>query len=452
MSKNIPTLTIIGGGLAGCEAAWQAAQRGVKVELYEMRQFPLHNTTGAHHSDALAELVCSNSLGSNQVERAAGLLKEELRRMDSLLMHCADRSALPSGSALAVDRQQFSQSVTNAIQSHPKICIIRQLVTQVPSTATIIASGPLTHPGLIADLQRYTEAKNLFFFDAIAPIVSAESIQMDIAYRASRYDRRENEGDYINCPFNTAEYQTFITNLLSAKRIPLETFEQEIEQGVCAGVGPYFEGCLPIEVLAARDPQALTYGPLRPIGLWNPHTRSRPLAVLQLRQENQAATQYNLVGCQTNLTIPEQERVFRLVPGLQNATFVRYGQMHRNTYIASPLLLTPTLQLRSRPDLFFAGQIAGIEGYVGSIATGLLAGWNAARLLSNLTPIQLPIETMLGALCHAISNSPIETFQPIKANFGLLPLLSNPLRSKAQRSEAYSQRALDVLQTFLAHF
>ncbi len=450
MTNSLPSLTIIGGGLAGCEAAWQAAQSGIRVELYEMRQSPPMYTTGAHRTDALAELVCSNSLGSNLPERAAGLLKQELRQLGSLLMHCADQAAVPSGTALSVDRQEFSQLVTQAIESHPNIRVIRQLIAHIPSTPTIIATGPLTHPALISDIQQYTQTENLFFFDAIAPIVTADSICMDIAYRASRYDRREFEGDYINCPLNAAEYETFVNALCNAERIPLHAFEQQIESGVRAGSGQFFEGCLPIEVLAQRDPQALAFGPLRPVGLWNPHTRKRPHAVLQLRQDNQNGTQYNLVGCQTNLTIPEQQRVFRLVPGLQNAEFVRYGQMHRNTYIAAPNLLSPTLQFRTRPDLFFAGQIAGVEGYVGSIATGFLAGWNAARLLLGKTPLQFPPETMLGALCHAITHTPNETFQPIKANFGLLPMLESTPRSKTERSQAYTQRALTSLHSFLS--
>ncbi len=440
-------LTIIGGGLAGSEAAWQAAQQGIQVRLYEMRPT---TSTGAHQTADLAELVCSNSLGSNLPDRASGVLKNELRRLGSMLLECAESAALPAGGALAVDRTQFSRLVTERIDNHPNIEVIRQEVTEIPTTPTIIASGPLTSPALSQALAALSGEEHLYFFDAIAPIVTAESINMDIAFRASRYGTGEQEeGDYINCPFTKEEYYAFVEALLSAERIPLRTFEEAIRQGVKAG--HFFEGCLPVEIIAERGRDALAFGPMRPVGLIDPRTGKRPWAVVQLRQDNLAGSLYNLVGFQTNLTYPEQKRVFRMIPGLENAEFVRYGQMHRNTFLASPKLLRPTLQFIHRDDLFFAGQITGVEGYMGNIATGLLAGMNAARLLQGIPLLTLPVTTMLGALCHYITHADLKNFQPMKANFGILPPLENAERlGKRERAKAYADRALADLETYLS--
>ncbi len=440
-------LTIIGGGLAGSEAAWQAAQQGIQVRLYEMRPT---TSTGAHQTADLAELVCSNSLGSNLPDRASGVLKNELRRLGSMLLECAESAALPAGGALAVDRTQFSRLVTERIDNHPNIEVIRQEVTEIPTTPTIIASGPLTSPALSQALAALSGEEHLYFFDAIAPIVTAESINMDIAFRASRYGTGEQEeGDYINCPFTKEEYYAFVEALLSAERIPLRTFEEAIRQGVKAG--HFFEGCLPVEIIAERGRDALAFGPMRPVGLIDPRTGKRPWAVVQLRQDNLAGSLYNLVGFQTNLTYPEQKRVFRMIPGLENAEFVRYGQMHRNTFLASPKLLRPTLQFIHRDDLFFAGQITGVEGYMGNIATGLLAGINAARLLQGIPLLTLPVTTMLGALCHYITHADLKNFQPMKANFGILPPLENAERlGKRERAKAYADRALVDLETYLS--
>jgi len=437
-------LTIVGGGLAGSEAAWQAAERGLRVRLYEMR--PLVST-GAHSSEQLAELVCSNSLGSRLLDRASGVLQAELRRMGSLLLRLADDSAVPAGSALAVDRLAFAASVTQVLSRHANITIVRQEVTEIPAGPAIIASGPLTSPRLSQAIQDLTGRQHLYFFDAIAPIVTLDSINLSVAFRASRYGRGEDEdGDYINCPLTEDEYTTFVDALISAERIPLRDFEMELEGGVRAGGHHFFEGCLPIEVLARRGREALAFGPLRPVGLIDPRSGRRPYAVVQLRQDNLAATLYNLVGFQTNLTFPEQRRVLRLIPGLEQAEFVRYGQMHRNTFIFSPALLRPTLQFVARHDLFFAGQITGVEGYVGNIATGLLAGWNAARLLKGQQPVELPAETMTGALLRYITSASAADFQPMKANFGILPSLVGV--GKRQRGQKYGERALAALETF----
>jgi len=442
-------LQIIGGGLAGAEAAWQAAERGVLVSLYEMR--PIRET-GAHVTGFLAELVCSNSLGSDMGDRAAGLLKNECRRMDSLLIDIAEQTAVPAGSALAVDRNIFAEKVTQAIEAHPNITVIREEVTEIPSGLTIIASGPLTSSSLSNSIAEMCEEEHLFFFDAISPIVSLDSINMDVAFKASRYGRgEEEEGDYINCPFTKEEYLRFVAALESAERIELHEFELEMESGVKAGAHQFFEGCLPVEIIAQRGIDSLAYGPMRPVGLTDPRTGRWPYAVLQLRQDNLAGTMYNLVGFQTNLKFPEQRRVFRLIPGLESAEFLRYGQMHRNTFIFSPKLLKPTLQFSTREDLFFAGQITGIEGYVGNIASGLLAGVNAARLLEGRPLLSLPQETMLGALCHYITNADEKDFQPMKANFGIVPpLTDNVRRGKRERAAAYAERALKRLDEFLS--
>jgi len=442
-----PHLTIVGGGLAGCEAAWQAAEAGIQVTLYEMRPAL---STGAHTSADLAELICSNSLGSNSPDRASGLLKQELRWYHSLLVRLAEESALPAGQSLAVDRSLFSQRVTQAILSHPNIRLIRQEVTSIPAGPVIIASGPLTSPALSTALQAFTGMEHLFFFDAIAPVIHAESIDFNIAYRANRYRIREQEpGDYLNLPFLQPEFDTFYQALINAKTIPLQAFESEVKTGVRAGFGHYFEACLPVEELARRGPNTLIYGPMRPVGLRDPRYGKDCYAVIQLRQEDLAATQFNMVGFQTNLTFPEQRRVFRLIPGLQKAEFSRYGQMHRNTFIASPHLLHASLQSKTRPDLFFAGQITGVEGYMGNIATGLLAGLNAAHYLRGRTPLVLPVDTMLGALCQAITRRNLSDFQPIKANFGLLSVFAQPPVARRERYRLYASRSRDAAASFL---
>ncbi len=440
-------LIVIGGGLAGSEAAWQSAQRGLKVRIYEMRP---ETPTGAHQTADLAELVCSNSLGSNLPDRASGLLKNELRHLGSMLLECAEATALPAGGALAVDRGLFAQAVTKRIQNHANIQVVRQEMKEIPDAPTIIASGPLTSESLSKSIAELSGEEHLFFFDAIAPIVAAESINMEIAFRASRYGTGEqDEGDYINCPLSKEEYENFVKALLEAERIELRSFENAIQNGVKAG--HFFEGCLPVEVIAGRGHDALAFGPMRPVGLADPRTGHRPWAVVQLRQDNLAGSLYNLVGFQTNLKFPEQKRVLRMIPGLENAEFVRYGQMHRNTFIASPKLLRSSLQHIQRDDLFFAGQITGVEGYMGNIATGLLAGLNAARQFQGRPPLILPETTMLGALCHYVTHADLKDFQPMKANFGILPPLERKTRlGKRERGQAYAERALLDLESFMA--
>ena len=439
-------LIVVGGGLAGTEAAWQAAELGLHVDLYEMRPFL---STGAHETDYLAELVCSNSLGSKLPDRASGMLKTELNRLGSMLLDCAEFSALPAGAALAVDRELFARKVTERISDHPNIRVIRREITDIPDSLCIIASGPLTSPSLSKNIAALTSEDNLYFFDAIAPIVSYESINMQVAFQGSRYDQgAQGVGDYINCPFTRDEYYNFVDALLHAERIELRVFENAIHNGVKAG--QFFEGCLPVEIIAERGTDSLAFGPMRPVGLKDPRTGLRPFAVVQLRQDNLAGDLYNLVGFQTNLKYDEQKRILRLVPGLEKANFVRYGQMHRNTFIASPKLLRPTLQFINRNNLLFAGQIIGVEGYMGNIATGLLAGLNAVKIFRSETPITLPRSTMLGALCHYITNSDIKYFQPMKANFGILPQLENTLRlGKRERGKAYAERSNQELDLIL---
>ncbi len=438
-------LTVVGGGLAGSEAAWQAAENGLEVALYEMRPSV---STGAHETEYLAELVCSNSLGSNLPDRASGVLKNELRRLKSMLLECAEAAALPAGAALAVDRGIFARQVTERIQNHPRIKIIREEITEIPHGLAIIASGPLTSDKLSKAIEHLSGRERLFFFDAIAPIVARDSINMQIAFRGSRYDQSDEDGDYINCPFTKDEYYHFVDALLHAECIELRSFEEAIRTGVTAG--HFFEGCLPVEIIAERGKDSLAFGPMRPVGLKDPRTGRRPYAIVQLRQDNLAGNLYNLVGFQTNLKYPEQQRVFRLIPGLEKAEFVRYGQMHRNTFIASPKLLRPTLQFIDRDDLFFAGQITGVEGYMGNIATGLLAGINAALFHKRQPLITLPPTTMLGALCHYVTHADLKDFQPMKANFGILPPLEGTKRlGKRERAKAYADRALADLENML---
>jgi methylenetetrahydrofolate--tRNA-(uracil-5-)-methyltransferase len=444
-------LVVIGGGLAGSEAAWQAAQRGCLVKLYEMRP---KVTTGAHISAYLGELICSNSLGSNLPDRASGLLKAELRKLGSLLMRVADEVAVPAGRALAVDRELFSRKITKSLEAHPGIEIIREEMQEIPVSPAIIASGPLTSLALSRAIQSLTGEEYLYFYDAIAPIVNQNSINMEIAYLGSRYSRgNQAEGDYINCPLTREQYYSFIDELVAAERIELKDFENKLLNGVKAGAHQFFEGCLPVEILARRGRDSLAFGPMRPIGLVDPRTGKRPFAVLQLRQDNIGATLYNMVGFQTNLMFSEQKRVFCMIPGLEQAEFTRYGQMHRNTFINSPAFLRPSLQSKVRDDLYFAGQIIGVEGYVGNIATGLLAGWNAARVLSGENAVVLPETTMLGALCHYITHANANNFQPMKANFGLMPPMDSRVKGgqdgKRERARAYTQRALEDLEKMI---
>jgi methylenetetrahydrofolate--tRNA-(uracil-5-)-methyltransferase len=437
MSQNV---IVIGGGLAGSEAAWQLAERGFHVDLYEMRP---RKTTGAHVSDRLSELVCSNSFGSKLPDRASGLLKTELDMLRSFLLAAAERAAVPAGGALAVDRDAFSQSVTDAISTHPNITLIREEMPEIPATPTIIASGPLTSPALTAQIASLTSQEHLYFYDALAPIVSADTINMDIAFRASRYGRGdEDEGDYINCPLNKEEYERFVAAVKAADLIELRDFEREDEH--------FFEGCLPIEQIAARGDDSLAFGPMRPVGLTDPRTGRRPYAVVQLRQDNLAGTMYNLVGFQTNIKWGEQKQVLRLIPGLENAEFLRYGQMHRNTFISSPTLLEPTLQFKARPDLYCAGQITGVEGYMGNVATGLVAAVNMARALQGKPTWIIPPTTMLGALCHYITHAEPKHFQPMKANFGIMPELATHVKDKRQRYAAYVERATTDMRAAIA--
>ena len=428
-------LTVVGGGLAGSEAAWQAAERGIEVLLYEMRP---RRKTPAHRTGRLAELVCSNSLGAQAVDRALGLLKEELRRLGSLLVACADATALPAGGALAVGRKAFAERVTEGVQRHPRITRVGAEVTNLPEGPAVIATGPLTSPPLAEAVARFAGKEQLYFYDAMAPIVTVASIDMTVAFRASRYGRGGD--DYINCPMSAGEYERFVDALLAAEQAPLRDFEREDPR--------FFEACLPVEEIARRGREALAFGPLRPVGLIDPRTGERPHAVVQLRQDDVAGRLYNLVGFQTNLRWGEQQRVFRLIPGLERAEFVRHGQMHRNTFLHSPSLLRPTLQSVARENLLFAGQITGSEGYVGSIGTGLLAGVNAARHLRGESLWVLPETTMLGAIVHYITTLEREDFQPMKANFGLLPPLEGRVRGKRERYRAYAERALRDLEAF----
>jgi methylenetetrahydrofolate--tRNA-(uracil-5-)-methyltransferase len=433
-------LTILGGGLAGSEAAWQAAERGIEVRLIEMRP---EKTTGAHRGGDLAELVCSNSLGSLLPDRAGGVLKRELAGMGSLLMGCARECRVPAGSALAVDRREFSRRVTEKIAAHPRIEVVREEARAIPEGPTILATGPLTSPALSSALRAFTGIEHLYFFDAIAPIVTADSIDLEKAFSDSRNGLA---ADYLNCPLSREEYLRLVGELVRAETIPLREFERAIPDGVRAGAGRFFEGCLPVEVLARRGSDTLVFGTMRPVGLSDPRTGERPYAVVQLRQENTARTMYNLVGFQTNLRMAEQDRIFRMIPGLERAEFVRYGQMHRNTFLNAPRLLLPTLQTRARPDLFVAGQLAGVEGYAGDIATGLLAGWNAARLLQRTEPIVPPEETLIGSLCRYLSSADPDNFQPMKANLGLLPPIEGKRINRRDRSRRMAERAGEVFE------
>jgi methylenetetrahydrofolate--tRNA-(uracil-5-)-methyltransferase len=428
-------VVIIGGGLAGAEAAWQLARRGVGVELYEMRP---QRATEAHATADLAELVCSNSLRSASLTNAAGLLKEEMRRLDSLIIRTAEACRVPAGSALAVDRDRFAAAVTAEVESLPGVKIIRAELEAVPADGvTIVASGPLTSPALSRSLESMLGARQLYYYDAISPIVTAESIDRSIAFSASRYDRGGD--DYINLPFTREEYEAFIDALLAAEKVPAHDFEDL----------RYFEGCLPIEEMARRGRETLAFGPMRPTGLTDPRSGKRPFAVVQLRQENRERTLYNMVGFQTKMTYPEQKRVFALVPGLAHAEFVRFGSLHRNTFIDAPRQLRPTLQWRARQHIFFAGQITGVEGYIESAASGLLAGINAARLVRRERAVAPPATTALGSLLAYITDPERKDFQPMNVNFGILPPLS-PAPPKKIKKELMVERALADIEIWLA--
>ena len=430
---------VIGAGLAGCEAAWQLATRGIPVELYEMKP---QKTTPAHHSADFAELVCSNSLRSDQLENAVGLLKEELRRMGSLIMACADAHRVPAGGALAVDRYGFSSAVTQRIRSHPNITVIEGEVTRIPEEGQVlIASGPLTSDALSEDIARlFPGSEYLHFFDAAAPIVTFESIDMSKAWFASRYDR--GTPDYINCPMSQEEYDRFWTELTQAKEAQLHEFDD----------GSVFEGCMPVEVMARRGRDTLCYGPLKPVGLPDPRTGKEPFAVVQLRKDNAEGSIFNIVGFQTHLTFPEQKRVFSMIPGLENAEFVRYGVMHRNTYLHSPGLLNHYYQVIDNPRLSFAGQMTGVEGYVESTASGLVAAVELAHRMLGLSPVDFPRETALGALAHYISDTTVVNFQPMNVNFGIIPPLGYKVKGKRNKNAELSRRALKTLEETMGRF
>ncbi len=417
---------IVGGGLAGSEAAWQLARQGVAVELYEMRP---QRRTEAHATASLGELVCSNSLRSNSLSAPAGLLKEEMRLLGSVVIRAAEAHRVPAGTALAVDREKFAGALTAAVEALPNVRIVRQEVTDIPDGLVILATGPLTSPALSQRLISLLGEEHLYFYDAISPIVTAESINMNIAFRASRYDR--DGDDYLNLPLSRDEYYRFVDALSAAERVPTHSFERFVP----------FEGCMPIEEMADRGKETLAFGPMRAVGLSDRRTGKRPYAVVQLRQENRERTLYNLVGFQTKMTYPEQRRVLALIPGLEQAEFVRLGSLHRNTFINAPLHLLPTLQWRRRETLFFAGQMTGVEGYIESAVSGLLAGINAARLLAGQELIVPPATTALGALLRYITDPERKRFQPMNVNFGLLPPLPLPLRGKAKK-EMMARRAL----------
>ncbi len=421
-------VNVIGAGLAGCEATYQLIRKGIAVDLYEMRP---EKSTGAHHTGLFSELVCSNSLRSNALTNAVGLLKEEMRILDSLIMKVADKHAIPAGSALAVDRTNFAQEITDTLRSSPLVNVIDKEVTEIPEGPTIIATGPLTSDALAASIQKTLKADTLHFFDAAAPIITKESVNMDIAYYKSRYD--VGEADYLNCPMNKEQFDKFYTELINAETALLH----EVDKNT------YFEGCMPIEAMAKRGPQTLTFGPLKPVGL--DKDGKRFYAVVQLRQDNAVDTLYNLVGFQTNLKWGEQKRVFSLIPGLENCEIVRYGVMHRNTYLKSPLVLRATYQSKIRDDLFFAGQMTGVEGYVESAGSGLVAGHNMALYLQGKQPIVLENTTMLGAMAHYITEAS-ENFQPMNANFGIFNL-TIPTK-KNEKKQAYSLQSLPIIKEY----
>ncbi|MFZ5943720.1 MAG: methylenetetrahydrofolate--tRNA-(uracil(54)-C(5))-methyltransferase (FADH(2)-oxidizing) TrmFO [Bacillota bacterium] len=428
-------ITVVGAGLAGCEAAWQIANLGIKVDLFEMRPYQL---TPAHKTDLFGELVCSNSLRGAGLENAVGLLKEELRRCNSLFMKCADNNSIPAGGALAVDRDNFARCLTETICNHPLIKVHRQEVCYLENdNIYVIATGPLTAGVMGETIQKLTGEDYFYFYDAAAPIVTAESINYQYAFWASRYDK--GEADYLNCPLDKQQYEIFHKELVTAQLHPLETFEKQV----------FFEGCMPIEEMAARGKDTIRFGPLKPVGLINPKTGQQPYAVVQLRKENKEATLFNLVGFQTRLKWGEQKRVFALIPGLENAEFVRYGVMHRNTFINSPKVLLPTGQLREKPHIFFAGQITGVEGYVESAAGGLVAGINAAKFISEDKAVIFPEETAIGSLMKYITSAESKSFQPMNINFGLIPPLLHKISDKREKNKQISMRSLHSLENFI---
>ena len=432
-------VTVVGAGMAGCEAAWAAAQAGLSVTLYEMKPVKF---SPAHHSPDFAELVCSNSLKASRIDSAAGLLKEEMRRLGSLLVPCAEACAVEAGGALAVDREQFSRLVTEKIRSHEKITVVNEEITEIPSGQVIIATGPLTSDALHAPIAALT-GKSLYFYDAAAPIVTGESIDLDRAFYASRYGK--GTADYLNCPMTKEEYLAFYEALIHAESAPLHDFEQEALR--------VYEGCMPVEVLAKRGEDAIRYGMMKPVGLTDPHTGKRPYAVVQLRKENREGTLWNLVGFQTNLRWGEQKRVFSMIPGLEHAEFVRYGVMHCNSFLDSPRLLDPTYALRKEPRIRFAGQMTGVEGYMESAGSGILAGLNTVRAVNGEPPLILPRETMLGALTAYITDPYQENLQPMGANMGILPMPAERFRGKdgkQRKYQAYADRALAALDAALA--
>ena len=425
------TVKVIGAGLAGSEAAWQLAERGISVQLYEMRPKVM---SPAHKTGNFAELVCSNSLRSNALTNAVGVLKEELRRMNSLIMKMADLHAVPAGSALAVDREAFSQAVTDAVKNHPLIEVIEEEMTEIPDGPVIIASGPLTSDALSASIKDLLNEGTFHFYDAAAPIIEKDSIDFTKAYFKSRYDK--GDADYINCPMNKEEFETFYRELIHAETVPLKEFEKEI----------YFEGCMPFEEMARRGQKTLLFGPMKPVGLGQ-EGKPRPYAVVQLRQDDAAASLYNIVGFQTHLKWPEQKRIISLIPGLENASIVRYGVMHRNSYLNSPKVLRQTYQSKLRDDLFFAGQMTGVEGYIESCASGMAAAVNMARLVQGKELIVFPQETMIGSMAYYITHASPDYFQPMNANFGIVPLRTEV--RKSERKEAYGKQALEALDSIL---
>jgi methylenetetrahydrofolate--tRNA-(uracil-5-)-methyltransferase len=427
-------VNVIGAGLAGSEAAWQLASRGIKVKLYEMR--PVRQTP-AHHTDKFAELVCSNSLRANTLTNAVGVLKEEMRKLNSVIIHSADSSAVPAGGALAVDRHDFAARVTEQVKNHPNVTVINEEVTDIPEGPTVIATGPLTSEALSAKLKELSGEDYLYFYDAAAPIIEKDSIDMNKVYLKSRYDK--GEAAYLNCPMTEEEFDRFYEALTSAETVPLKEFEKEI----------FFEGCMPIEVMANRGKKTMLFGPMKPVGLEDPKTGKRPYAVVQLRQDDAAGTLYNIVGFQTHLKWGPQKEVIRLIPGLENAEIVRYGVMHRNTFINSPKVLRATYQFKNRDNLFFAGQMTGVEGYVESAASGLVAGINAARLVIGEDPIEFPHETAIGSMARYITTANPKSFQPMNANFGLFPELPEKIRGKKERNEKHAERALGTIQNFM---
>lgn len=427
-------VVVIGGGLAGSEAAWQAATRGARVTLYEMRP---KEATPAHKTGFLAELVCSNSLGSADILNAPGILKEEMRRLNSLVIRIADQVRVPAGSALAVDRDQFAQGITRELESHPNVRILREEVTEIPRDCVcIVATGPLTSDAMAQSIRDLTHTQHLYFFDAISPIIDAESINMDVVFRASRYDK--GTADYLNCPMDQATYNAFYDAMMGAEKVKPKDFEKI----------PYFESCIPIEVMAERGRQTMLFGPLKPVGLEDPRTGKRPHAVVQLRPENVHGTCYNMVGFQTKLTYPEQKRVFQMIPGLEKAEFLRYGSLHRNTFVNSPQLLRDTLQVKVRGTAFFAGQLVGVEGYTESAAMGGLAGINAARGLAGLPLVTPPPTSAHGSLVQYITTTDPRHFQPINTNYGLFPPLASPVRDKELKRRQIGQRALEDLEAW----